>query len=580
MFENRTKILAIAYVVCIFALVIRLAYLQIIQHETYTVLSEKNRIRVRFAPPIRGKILDRNEKELTQNKVLYQAYFSKKKEWKEIEPYLQKYSHIFQWNEPIPVPQSTGFTFKNNLSFDDIAFLESHHLDLPAVSIKKIWVRNYSLEEKSPHFLGYTGMSDEKHSLFSYLPSLYVGKSGVEKSYDSLLTGFPGMTVEEVDAFGRNVRNISEKAAEDGKDIHLTIDRRLQDYMQGVLSQERSGSAVVMDMYTGELFGLCSYPTFDPSIFSHSLKKDDWEKLVNDPEKPLLDKSLKGNYAMGSIIKPLVALSALENKIITPETTFVCTGKKRIGDRDFHCWNRYGHGAVNLNQAIRSSCNIYFYELGCKLKPEQLIDTYKQFGFGQKTHVDLPNESAGLLATKEWVQKYRKRNWQRSDTIFLSIGQGVILATPLQLAVMTAGVVNGGYKVEPFLGQREADKVGAKLPVNALYLDMIKQALYDVVNHPSGTGYRHRIDPSKGWKMGGKSGTAQVRKMTEADRKSGNHGADWEWKFRDHSVFAGFADRYVVVVVIDHGGFGSAKAAPIAKQILTFWMDLIKQSPN
>ena len=360
----------------------------------------------------------------------------------------------------------------------------------------------------------------------------------------------------------------------------LTIDVELQKMVVRRLAGE-SASAVVMDVHTGDVLAMASTPSFDPNAFNKGLSAEAWRELVSNPKAPLTNKAIRGQYAPGSTFKIVVALAALDKGAITPETTFFCPGFLRLGNAKFHCWKRGGHGTVDLAKGITQSCDVYFYETARRTGIDRIAAMARRLGFGRRLGLDLPGEQPGLVPTRDWKLATMDTPWQKGETLIIGIGQGYLLATPLQMAVMTARLVNGGFAVTPHLTRDTVTLDGItprakdrpkRLGVAAAYLKLVRDATVAVVNSSKGTAYRARITEA-GFEMGGKTGTIQVRRITKAERDAGlRKNKDRPWKDRDHAVFVGYAPvhapRYAVVVLVEHGGGGSTVAAPIARDVL------------
>ncbi|MBI2586638.1 MAG: penicillin-binding protein 2, partial [Rhodospirillales bacterium] len=383
----------------------------------------------------------------------------------------------------------------------------------------------------------------------------------------------------EVNAFGRVIRELSRQEGQPGAEVALTVDLELQKMVSRRLGDE-SGAAVVMDVHNGDILALASTPSFDPNAFNKGLSADEWRALSSDPKAPLINKAIGGNFPPGSTFKMMVLLAALERGAITPQTRVFCTGELKFGDAVFHCWKKGGHGSVDAFKGVVESCDVYFYEVARRAGIDRIAAMAQRFGFGQALGVDLPGEQPGLVPTRKWKRKVMDAPWHQGETLVTGIGQGYLLATPLQMAVMTARLVNGGHAVTPRL-TRPKPAAGAALPhapafdslgLTPPHLALVTSALEAVVNDPHGTAYRARIK-QKGFEMGGKTGTVQVRRITKAEREQGlRKQKQLRWEERDHAMFVGFAPtaapRYTVAVVVEHGGGGASVAAPIARDIL------------
>jgi len=381
----------------------------------------------------------------------------------------------------------------------------------------------------------------------------------------------------EVNAHGSVVRELARNDSEPGEDLTLSIDIGLQQFMQQRLAQQDGASAVLLEVESGAVRALVSQPGFDPNLFTYGISQDDWNTLNQDEHSPLMNKVVTGVYAPGSVIKPVVAMAALESGDIEPSDKIFCPGYYELGDYKFHCWKHGGHGHVNMHEAIAGSCDTYFYDLGHRTGIDKIQAMMRRFGMGQKLGIDLPHERAGFVPTRTWKLATRHQIWQQGETLIASIGQGYMLTTPLQLAVMAARIANGGKAIIPHLAQAIGSKAVEAVPPASLgfdrrHIEIVQNAMSAVVNESIGTAYTSRI-ATPGMEMAGKTGTAQVRRISESEREEGVTANDaLPWKERDHALFAGFAPignpRFAVSVVIEHGGSGGHAAAPIGRDIL------------
>jgi len=417
------------------------------------------------------------------------------------------------------------------------------------------------------------------------LPDFRIGKNGVERQHDLKLRGAAGTSQIEVNAAGRVIRELKQRRNEavPGKELVLTLDAELQLFVYEQLAAHESASAVVMNLEDGEVLALGSAPSYDANAFSLGISPDYWGALVNDPLSPLTNKAVAGLYAPGSTFKMMVALAALGSGISPGDMAF-CRGWLELGNARFHCWKKRGHGWLDMRGGIKQSCDVYFYELAKRTGIDRISEMAVRFGLGQPLEVDLPGERPGVVPTREWKLGAIGERWQKGETLITAIGQGFILATPLQLAVMVARIASG-RAVTPHVtrGFREVEGEGPvvggvapefpPLDVPEAHLKLVRQAMDAVVNERKGTAYWRRIT-QEGWEMAGKTGTSQVRRITKAERDEGvKKNDELPWRFRDHALFVAFAPvhkpRYCCAVVVEHGGGGSKVAAPIARDILT-----------
>ena len=573
----------------------RLAWLEIAQGPRYRMLAENNRVNMRLLAPSRGLIYDRNGVLMAANDQNFRAIVIPEQtgDLKQSLAALQKLIAL----EPRDIqkalkaadkaPGFAAIEVKDNLDWEDVSRIEVNLPDLPGVSIDVGEIRYYPLGEGTAHLLGYVG-SVSKAELTGdpvlTLPGFRIGKTGLEKTYDLDLRGRAGSSEIEVNVLGREVRELKKNPGTPGVELRLTIDAGLQKFVQERLSRTRSAAAVIMDAHTGAVYAMSSVPAFDPNVFSRGIPADLWEKLLADPGHPLNNKVAGGLYPPGSTFKMVTALAALEERVITPATTAFCPGHYDLGDSRFHCWKAGGHGTVDVIEALTQSCDTFFYKLALDLGVDRLAKYARKLGFGDKLGIELPEERPGLIPDTGWKKSQYNEPWQAGETIVSVIGQGYVQTTPLQLATMTARLVNGGQLVRPwvtgFIGNKPGvDPVWPKLNVKKKNLDLIVRGMERVVNGPRGTAAGSRIT-EEGLAMGGKTGTAQVRRITRKDRIEGVRNEDLPWHFRHHALFVGFAPvgnpRYVCAVVIEHGGGGAAAAAPVAHDIM---LEVQKRNP-
>ncbi|MGB0749327.1 MAG: penicillin-binding protein 2 [Magnetospiraceae bacterium] len=588
-FTRRALVLGGGKFLLISALVGRMYYLQILESDKYKTLSEENRINMRLLAPPRGRIFDRNGAVLADNQQDYRIAIIREQAGAEgVEPVLKmlrKIVYISDADYTRVLEESSkkrGFvpiTVRENLTWRDVAEIETQSLDLPGAMIREGQTRAYPQGADCAHIVGYVAQPSEKDlkedgDPLLELPDFRIGKAGMERVYDDVLRGKGGASRIEVNALGRVIREVERREGTPGRDISLTLDSDYQSYVLRRLGEE-SASAVVMDVHQGDILALASSPTFDPDAFTKGLSQTQWDAWINDPRAPLRNKAIAGQYSPGSTFKTVVALAALEHQVVDTKKRFWCPGHLKLGNRQFHCWKRGGHGWVDMSDALKYSCDVFFYEVALRLGIERIAAMSRRMGLGHSTEIGLPDELSGLMPDKIWKMGAKGEPWQQGETLIAGIGQGYILTTPLQLAVMTARLVNGGRAVKPRLllsGTGEPPPQPEQMGLSRLNLDFIRDATSRVVNERRGTAYRSRID-EEGMEMGGKTGTVQVRRITKAERLQGvRKNEDLPWKFRDHALFIGYAPvaapRFAAAVVVEHGGSGSRAAAPIAKDIL------------
>lgn len=582
-FTRRALMLGAGKAALVAALGGRLYYLQVVEADRYRMLADENRISLRLIPPRRGLIVDRFGQPLAANRLNYRIVLVAEQA-RDVEGILDRLSRLvalsaFEREKALrDVQQRRRFVpviVRENLSWEEVARIEVNAPDLPGVSIDVGQSRHYPYGPAAAHILGYVGPVAENELTgdpLLELPEFRIGKNGVERHYDLALRGSAGTSEVEVNAIGRVIRELSRREGRPGSETRLTIDIGLQEYA-AIRIAEDTAAAVVMDVQTGEVVVLASSPAFDPNVFNGGLTNRMWRDLVDNPRSPLSNKAIAGQYAPGSTFKMVVTLAALEAEVITLSHTVFCSGVATLGDSRFHCWRRNGHGRMGVRSSLKESCDVFFYDIARRVGIDRIADMARRLGLGATLGVDLPGERPGLLPTRDWKLANIGESWQVGETLVAGIGQGYILTTPLQLATMTARLVNGGRAVSPRLTPLPADAPPpASLGLPQAALDAVLEAMVGVTNERQGTAYAARIH-EEGMRMGGKTGTSQVRRITMAERQRGvRSNEEVPWHLRDHALFVGFAPierpRYAVAVVVEHGGGGSAVAAPIARDIL------------
>jgi len=569
----------------------RLYYLQVLQREKFTTLAEENRINLRLITPPRGQILDRFGEPLAVNQKNYRVVLLPEQISKldDCLTSLNRYIDLTELERrkiERDFRSTDGFNavlVRDNLTWEQVAAISLHALELPGVDIEAGEVRTYPYTVLASHVVGYVGpisQADKDKGLdVINTPGFKIGKNGVEKQYDSLLRGKPGNLQLEMNARGRVVRELARDEPTPGQDMPLTIDVRLQQMVQNRIAQEDSAAAVVLDAFTGAVYALVSHPGFDPNLFTYGISQQDWDTLNNDEHVPLLNKVLDGVYAPGSVFKIVTGLAGLDSGLMKPKETVFCPGYMELGNHRFHCWKRGGHGAVDFVHAMAGSCDTYFYDLGKRVGIDRLYEMAKRLGLGQATGIDFPHERSGLIPSRGWKMSRRKATWQQGETLITSIGQGYVLTSPMQLAIMLARVVNGGFEIHPHIALAQTPRgvvtepQGRSLGLDPKHLATVRDALCAVVNQQIGTAYGARI-MEEGLSMAGKTGTAQVRRISTAERSEGVISNEaLPWKERDHALFVGYGPvekpRYVASVIVEHGGSGAHMAAPIVRDILS-----------
>ena len=581
---QRALVMAGGMALLLFGIILRLYYLQVFQADKFKMLADENRISTRLVIPERGIIYDRNGTVLATNEQNFQVMIVAE-QTADVQQTLDAFKKLMPLSEDEEkrikrdLKRNRSFVpvkVKENLTWEEVAKVQLNAAELPGIYIEEGLNRYYPYGEKVAQVLGYVAAvsdSDPKDDPLLEVPGFKIGKSGIEKFWEQRLRGKSGILKMEVNAYGRVMKEIEETEGVPGENITLTLDARLQEKAYDAF-QDQSGAAILLDVHSGEILAFVSTPAFDPNAFARGLSHQEWNALQTNEKTPLVNKAIQGHYSPGSVFKPLVALAGLEAGAIKPDTKLSCNGRMALGDHFFHCWKYWGHGNLNVVEALMHSCDIFFYETALRVGIDKIADMARRFGLGEKIGIGLENELPGLVPDKKWKLKNRGEPWQQGETLIVGIGQGSLLVTPLQLATMTARLVNGGYKVKPTffpVSDRNLLKI-EKINVSDTYLDMVKQGMYDVVNIPGGTAWMSRFD-YHGMKMGGKTGSVQVRSITLKERQQGiTKQEDLPWKYRDHAIFIGYAPadnpKYAVAVLVEHGGGGSKAAAPIASKIL------------
>ncbi len=589
----------------------RMYYLQVLESDQYKMLAEENRISMRLLAPPRGLVLDRFGQELASNRQNYRVVLIAE-QTKGVAETLDRLARI------IPIyPHQRSRVLREvkrkrpfvpikvaeNLTWEEFTRVNVQLPDLPGVQPDVGEGRYYPMGLKTAHVVGYVSSVSEADLTgdpLLELPGFRIGKNGIEKNFDVSLRGKAGNSRVEVNAYGRVIRELARQDGQSGDDVFLTIDAGLQEKIARRLADE-SAAAVVMDIHQGEILAMVSSPSYDPNAFNLGMSNKAWRRLVQHPRKPLINKAISGQYPPGSTFKMIVALAALEAGVTGPGHRVFCNGVIKLRTRKFHCWRqRYGgHGWVDMKQGITQSCDIYFYDLARRLGVDRIGAMARRFGLGQTFGIELAGEKDGLVPSKDWKLAVTGEPWQLGETLITGIGQAFLLATPLQLAVMTARLANGGMAVRPKLsrrqgakksagdgagpaadggqgndgGARQSDTAAQPIGISAANLKIVTDAMSDVVNGARGTARKYKLDKELGAKMAGKTGTAQVRRITKAERKAGGKlSKETPWKERDHALFTAFAPvgapRYATVVVVEHGGSGTY-AARLTKDIMT-----------
>ncbi len=582
----------------------RMYQLQVLESSRYKTLADENRINIRLLSPKRGRILDRSGIPLVLNRENYRVLLIAE-QTRDVKKTLSTLGKLIILSESehgrilSEIKRRRGFvpvTIQENLDWQKVSQIEVNAPELPGIIIDVAERREYPLGAGSAHLLGYVASVSAKDLANNggvdpllELPDFRIGKSGIEKKQDKRLRGTAGNSQLEVNSLGRVIRELSRRDGQPGDDVILTIDSGIQNLTIEKLRDKKSAAAVVMDVNTGSIIALASVPGYDPDSFNNGLTPQQWKEIKNDPLAPLTNKAISGLYAPGSTFKMIVAMAALEKGVITPNQNIFCHGHIDLGNSRFHCWKKHGHGLVNLNSALQQSCDSYFYEIAQRLGIDHIAEMARRFGLGDLTGIDLPNERGGLIPTSSWKKKKLGTPWQRGETLNAGIGQGFILTTPLQLAVMTSRLASG-KAVKPHLlrgfssaGVTEHFKSRSpeSIRVSPGIRRLVLKGMEAVSNTPRGTGFRARIK-TPGFELAGKTGTAQVKRISMLERDTRVlKNKERPWKDRDHALFVAFAPvkkpQYAISVVVEHGGRGSAVAAPIARDIL---YETLKTDPS
>jgi penicillin-binding protein 2 len=584
-FSRRTAIVSAGTLGLFTLLTGRMFQLSVLQNDQFAMLAEDNRINLQLVAPRRGRVYDRTGVELANTAANYRLLLVPE-QTKNPREVLERLAQLVELSpqriQRVLRDINRGKKFNpvlvvEGLSWEDFAKVNFNVPELTGIVPDQGELRSYPYGAWLSHVLGYVaGVTDkdiEKQPELLSLPGFRIGRSGVEKAADDALRGTPGASNVEVNAHGRVIRELSRREGTAGQDVVLSLDMEVQKIAQEKLAGQ-SGSVVVMDVQTGEIISIVSAPGFDPNAFTGTVSPTIWKQLNEDELKPLLNKAITGIYPPGSTYKPIVALAALASGAMTPQARVHCSGARALGSHVFHCWKRGGHGSMDMHSAIKQSCDCYFYECARRTGIDAIAAMSRKFGIGQAYGLEIPGEKSGLMPDPAWKLRARKDSWRDGDTFNVGIGQGAVLTTPLQLCVMTARLANGGKAVMPHVIRSFGGVERELPPPEDMGLDPAHVAIVhggmDAVTNQGGTGARSRIDID-GFDMAGKTGTAQVRRLT-ADLR-GRSPDSIPWKFRDHALFIAFAPvdqpRYAISVVVEHGGGGSKTAAPIAKEVMT-----------
>ncbi len=572
------------------ALALRLRQLQIVEAERYRLLAEENRINLRLIPPERGEIFDRAGKPLAVNRQNYRVVVVREQAG-DIDEMLDRLGLIIDLPErqrsrvSREMRQKAAFVpvlAAEHLEWGEFAALNANLPALPGVQPEVGLSRHYPDGKLTAHSIGYVGRVSEREledqetpDPVLQVPDFQIGKTGIERALEGELRGKAGALRIEVNAMGRVIREIDRDGGTPGRDFHLTLDLGLQAALSERLEGESAG-VVVMDVTNGDLLAAVSNPSYDPNLFVRGISTKDWNRLLNDKYRPLANKWASGMYPPGSTFKMMVALAAREAGVASPSETVYCPGHMELGNRRFHCWRRGGHGRMHMRQALEQSCDVYYYEMAKRLGIDRFAPMARRFGLGSGFELPIPALKGGLIPDREWRKRTYDESWQTGDSLNAAIGQGFVLATPLQLAVMTARLASGRAVVPRLIRAEGGIPLTAPEPeplgLDPEALALVRGGMFDVVNGSRGTARRSRIADEAAL-MAGKTGTSQVRNISPAERAAGiTRNEDLPWERRDHALFVCYAPyeepKYAVSVVVEHGGGGSTAAAPIARDVM------------
>ena len=625
--SRRMFILTAAKVIIFGGIITRLFSLQINNNKKYLNLSDENRLREWRLPPVRGDFKDYFGNTIAGNVEIFQLHVVPEEvtNFKVLMFRLRKILNLSdnEYRKIIKKKNSQKpwetLIISNNLSWDEFSKINLYLHELngakPVLSI----ARNYPFKDNYSHVLGYVSQASvediNRNEIIknNHVPGLKVGKTGLEKTYEKKLIGTNGVQRYEVNAFGKRVKELEHEKGKKGENIRITIDTEIQKFLTKSL-KDKSGSISVMDIFTGEIIAIQSSPTFDPNMFIYGIGNEEWKKITKNPLKPLLNKTLSGLYSPGSTIKPIVALSALENNVINKNFKVRCSGKIELFGQTYHCWKDKGHGLMDLRNAVKQSCDTYFYEVARLLGVDRLKKTAEDFGLGKKVlENSFLEEKKGIVPSTEWKKDVIGKNWVLGETLITGIGQGYIQTTPLQLCLMTAQLANGGYKIKPKIvadkNQMNVNQIKFKMKQNFIKnkfdktqnlldrtqgifknkenfftplfkdkknIEFVLDSMYGATNEIMGTSYSSRIEDDF-YQFAGKTGTAQVKRITEEARELDLKTSEIPYEDRDHALYIAFGPykdpRYAVSIIIEHGGSGSSAAAPIAKDLFKLIID-------
>ena len=582
LYNRRTFILFLLKLSLFSALGWRLYDIQINNSSKYKTLSKKNQIDLEIIFPIRGKIFDSNKNVIATNEKVFDLYLipENTKSINNTLNALSKYIEIdFEKRRKIIDLSSKVKKFEKIKIFENITWsvlekVESNKHSLQGIFISEDYIRVYPYKQIFSHLLGYISKPNQKElslPFISKMPNLDIGKEGLEKFYNPTLVGKAGQREIEVNSNGRVIREISKIDSIKGDEIILSIDLRLQEYAHKLLKSHKAGSINIINIKSGEILCMVSTPTYDPNLIIKKPNKVYWNSILANDLSPLTNRSVQGLYSPGSTFKMIVAIAALKHGIINLNTTHNCEGKIEFGDRIYHCWKTNGHGKMEIINAIKQSCDVFFYEISKKVGIDKIAEVALDFGLGQSYEISMPNQKIGIVPSKKWKKNKIGEKWYPGETLISAIGQGFVLTNPLQLAVMTSIIASDGKMIKPTILKTNISnfKTDSKYSKE---IKIIKEAMFKVVNENQGTAFKSRLEDVK---YAGKTGTSQVKRITLSERESEEfRKKEKEWKDRDHALFVGYMPydkpKFSISVIIEHGGSGASAAAPLAKQMFNY----------
>ncbi|WP_411837604.1 penicillin-binding protein 2 [Paracoccus sp. ME4] len=591
--SRRGLMLAGIQIATVTTLALKMRSMQLDHAEEYRLLADGNSIKIRLLPPSRGLILDRNGIIIAGNEQNYRVTLTREEAGGDVAPVLHRLAQLIPMTDARIAELTEEFgrrsaitpiVLADRLTWEQFSAIAVNAPSLPGVTPESALSRAYPRAGDFAHVMGYVGpVSDYDLSRIEdpdpvlLLPDFQLGKIGVEGRLEETLRGKAGSRRVEVNSAGREMRQLSRQEGEQGASVQLTLDAALQNYAAQRMGTE-SAAAVVIDCETGELLTICSSPSFDPNKFVRGISSAEYRALMDHDHRPLADKTVQGVYPPGSTFKMVTLMAGLEAGVIDANTNFYCPGYTTLGNRRFHCWSRGGHGSVNAIKSLEESCDVYYYELSQRVGIDRIAEMARKLGLGQRHDLPMSAVAEGIAPDRAWKMERHGQNWQVGDSLNASIGQGYVLASPLQLAVMTARIASG-RAVRPQLirsidGVRQTPPDYPPLEISEASLRVARLGMDAVMNSSRGTARASRI-LREDWRMAGKTGTSQVRNITAAERARGViSNEQLPWARRDHALFVAYAPyqapRYAVSLVVEHGGGGSAVAAPVARDIMLF----------